>query len=141
MKKTIEENKRHHLLMIQGIIDRMCRNSFSLKEWSIGIMIAIFAFTGKNTHKAVIITLIPLIVFWFLDAYYLMLEKKFRALYDDVRLKDESRIDFNMNFNTIKLDMKDVKKYSFFNILLSKAIMPFYVVCIIASVIIYFVKF
>ena len=77
----------------------------------------------------------------FLDAYYLMLEKKFRALYDDVRLKDESRIDFNMNFNTIKLDMKDVKKYSFFNILLSKAIMPFYVVCIIASVIIYFVKF
>ena len=70
-----------------------------------------------------------------------MLERKFRALYDDVRLKDESRIDFNMNFNTIKLDMKDVKKYSFLNILLSKAIMPFYVVCIITSVIIYFVKF
>ncbi|MEI3499183.1 MAG: hypothetical protein V8Q71_01530 [Bacilli bacterium] len=44
MKKTIEENKRHHLLMIQGIIDRF----FSLKEWSIGIMIAIFAFTGRS---------------------------------------------------------------------------------------------
>lgn len=121
MKKTTEENKRHHLLMIQGIIERMGKNSFSLKEWSIGIMIAIFAFAGKNTHKAVIITLIPLIVFWFLDAYYLMLERKFRALYDDIRLKDESRIDFNMNFNTIKLDMKDVKKYSFLNILFIKS--------------------
>ncbi len=75
MKKTTDENKRNHLLMIQGIIDRMGRNSFSLKEWSIGIMIAIFAFAGKNTHKAVIITLIPLIVFWSLDAYYLMLER------------------------------------------------------------------
>ena len=141
MKKTTDENKRNHLLMIQGIIDRMGRNSFSLKEWSIGIMIAIFAFAGKNTHKAVIITLIPLIVFWFLDAYYLMLERKFRALYDDVRLKDESSIDFNMNFNIIKLNMNDIKKYSFLSILSSKSMMPFYVVCIITSVIIYFVEF
>lgn len=141
MKKTTDENKRNHLLMIQGIIDRMGRNFFSLKEWSIGIMIAIFAFAGKNTHKAVIITLIPLIVFLFLDAYYLMLERKFRALYDDVRLKDESSIDFNMNFNIIKLNMNDIKKYSFLSILSSKSIMPFYVVCIITSVIIYFVEF
>ena len=141
MKKTTDENNSYHLLMIQGIIDRMGRNSFSLKEWSIGIMIAIFAFAGKNTHKAVIITLIPLIVFWFLDAYYLMLERKFRALYDDVRLKDESSIDFNMNFNIIKLNMNDIKKYSFLSILSSKSIMPFYVVCIITSVIIYFVEF
>ncbi len=87
MKKTIEENKRHHLLMIQGIIDRMGRNSFSLKEWSIGIMIAIFAFAGKNTHKAVIITLIPLIVFWFLDAYYLMLTIKAKKMLQDMIYK------------------------------------------------------
>lgn len=141
MKNIAGENKRHHLLMIQGIIDRMGRNSFSLKEWPIGIMIAIFAFAGKNTHKAVIITIIPLVVFWFLDAYYLMLERKFRALYDDVRLNDEDKIDFSMNFNNIKLDMKDVKKYSYFNILISKTVMPFYTICIITSIIIYFIEF
>lgn len=141
MKNISGENKRHHLLMIQGIIDRMERNSFSLKEWSIGIMIAIFAFAGKNTHKAVIITIIPLVVFWFLDAYYLMLERKFRALYDDVRLNDEDKIDFSMNFNSIKLDMKDVKKYSYFNILISKTVMPFYTICVITSIIIYFIEF
>lgn len=141
MKNIAGENKRHHLLMIQGIIDRMGRNSFSLKEWSIGIMIAIFAFAGKNTHKAVIITIIPLVVFWFLDAYYLMLERKFRALYDDVRLNDEDKIDFSMNFNNIKLDMKNVKKYSYFNILISKTVMPFYTICIITSIIIYFIEF
>lgn len=141
MKKYTEENKINHLLMIQGVIDRMGKNSFSLKEWTIGIMIAIFAFAGENTHKAVIITLIPLIVFWFLDAYYLMLEKKFRALYDDVRLRDEDSIDFNMNFDNIRLNMKDVKKYSYFNIFLSKSIIPFYLVCIMTIIIIYFVKF
>lgn len=141
MENTAGENKRNHLLMIQNVIDRMGRNSFSLKEWAIGIMIAIFAFAGANAHKAVIITLVPLIAFWFLDAYYLMLERKFRALYENVRLKKESDIDFNMNFNSIKLNMNDIKKYCFFSILLSKSEMPFYIVCIITSLIIYFVNF
>lgn len=141
MENNMGENKRNHLLMIQEIINRMARNSFAIKGWAIGIMIAVYAFAGESTHKAVLITLIPLIVFWILDAYYLMLERKFRALYDDVRLKGEKDVDFNMNFNEIKLNMKDIQKYSLFQILLSKSIMPFYLVCIITSIIIYFVKF
>ena len=141
MENNMGENKRNHLLMIQEIINRMARNSFAIKGWAIGIMIAVYAFAGESTHKAVLITLIPLIVFWILDAYYLMLERKFRALYDDVRLKGEKDVDFNMNFNEIKLNMKDIQKYILFQILLSKSIMPFYLVCIITSIIIYFVKF
>ena len=102
------------------------------------IFLLSFSVSGTIIRR---ITLIPLIVFWILDAYYLMLERKFRALYDDVRLKGEKDVDFNMNFNEIKLNMKDIQKYSLFQILLSKSIMPFYLVCIITSIIIYFVKF
>jgi len=136
-----DESKRCHLDMIQGIISRMGNNSFALKGWAVGIMIAIYAFAGQNSNKAVIITLIPLIVFWMLDTYYLSLERKFRMLYDDVRIKDEKEIDYSMNFNDIKIKVGDVKKVSFIKIMFSKSILPFYLVCIATTLIIYFVKF
>lgn len=135
------ENKRAHLNMIQGVITRMGTNSFALKGWSVGIMIAIYAFAGNNSHKAVIVTLVPLIIMWLLDSYYLMLERKFRNLYDSVRQLKETDIDFNMNFNSTKINMIDVKKYGYFNIVFSKTVLPFYLVCVISTLIIYFVKF
>lgn len=135
------ENKRSHLNMIQQVITRMGSNSFSLKGWTVGMIVAIYAFAGNNAHKAVIITLIPLIVFWILDSYYLTLERKFRALYNNVRLKNDNDINFDMNFNNIDINMKELKKYVFTNVFVSKTILPFYLVCIITTLIIYFVKF
>lgn len=132
------DKKISHLNMIQGVITRMGTNSFALKGWTVGIMIAIYAFAGKSNVKAVIVTLMPLIVFWFIDTYYLMLERKYRCLYDDVRLKNEKDIDFSMNPNDVKIDLKDVKKYGFFNIFFSKSVLPFYLVCIATTLIIYF---
>lgn len=57
------DKKISHLNMIQGVITRMGTNSFALKGWTVGIMIAIYAFAGKSNVKAVIVTLMPLIVF------------------------------------------------------------------------------
>ena len=127
--------------MIQSIITRMGNNSFALKGWAVGIMIAVYAFAGNSNVKAVIVTLMPLIVFWFIDTYYLMLERKFRCLYDDVRIKDEKDIDFSMNPNDVKINLDEVKKYGFFSIFFSKSVLPFYLVCIATTLIIYFVKF
>lgn len=136
-----EENKRCHLNMIQQVITRMGTNSFSLKGWSVGMMIAIYAFAGQNSHKAVVVTLIPLLVFWLLDSYYLTLERKFRALYNNVRLKKEEDIDFDMNFNNIEVSMKELKKYGFVNVFISKTVLPLYIVCIATTLVIYLVKF
>lgn len=135
------EKKISHLNMIQSIITRMGNNSFALKGWTVGIMIAVYAFAGKSNVKAVIVTLMPLIVFWFIDTYYLMLERKYRCLYDDVRKKDEKEIDFSMNPSDVKINLKDVKKYGFFSIFFSKSVLPFYLVCIATTLVIYFVKF
>ena len=127
--------------MIQKIINRMGNNSFSLKQWAVGIMIAIYAFAGENSHKAVIVTIIPLITFWILDSYYLMIERKFRCLYDEVRKKKDKNIDFNMNFNLIRVDLKDANKYCLVKVAFSKTILPFYLICILTTLIIYFIKF
>ena len=41
----------------------------------------------------------PIVVFWFLDAYYLLQERLYRALYNKVRIMKEEDIDFDMNTN------------------------------------------
>ena len=41
--------------------------------------------------------LVGAFVFWGLDGYFLWEEKKFRALYNSVRTKDEPEIDFSMD--------------------------------------------
>lgn len=136
-----QSNKIGHLNMIQEIINRMGNNSFSLKQWAVGIMIAIYAFAGENSHKAVVVTIIPLVVFWILDSYYLMIERKFRGLYDEVRKKEEKIVDFNMNFNSIKVNMSNISNYCLLKVAFSKTIFPFYLVCFVTTLIIYFIKF
>ena len=136
-----EENKRHHLSMIQDIISRMGNNSLSLKEWTITLVVSIYAFVGTDSQKAVIITMMLIMIFWLLDAYYLMQERMFRALYDKVRKQREEDIDFDMNFNSISINLLASKKYCFINALLSKTVASFYVGCVITAIVIYFIRF
>ena len=136
-----KEERISHLNMIQQIISRMGNNSFQLKGWSVGIMIAIYAFAGNDCHKAVVVTLIPLIVFWFLDSYYLMLERKYRYLYDYVRKEEKKNFAFSMDFGDALINLNETKKYCFFNALTSKTVLPFYIVCIATTLLIYFINF
>lgn len=131
------DRKISHLNMIQDIITRMGNNSFALKGWSVAIVIAICGFVVDNKEQMAIITLIPLIIFWILDSYYLLLEKKYRLLYELVRKKEEKEIDFNMNFNEIKLSITEAKKINLINIMFSKT-MIFYFAMIIVTMIINF---
>ena len=92
------ENKRKHLEFIQGVINRIARNSFLLKGWSITLVAALFAFFLKGGNQEyVLIAFFPVLVFWILDGYFLSQERLFKALYDHVRKLDEKEIDFSMN--------------------------------------------
>jgi len=91
------ENKRKHLDFIQDTIKRMAGNSFLLRGWSITLIIATVTLASHSGDpKYLFISLFIVFLFWFLDSYYLSQERKFRCLYDDVRKKDESNIDFSM---------------------------------------------
>ena len=92
------ENKLKHLEMIQGIINRMASNSFALKGWAVTLVAGIFALASKDTDKIYfLIAYVPIVVFWFLDSYYLLQERLFRSLYGKVRQLPENEIDFDMN--------------------------------------------
>lgn len=92
------ENKRKHLEMILGVINRMAGNLFYLKGWAITLVAALFALAAKDASpKYIFVAYFPVVMFWVLDGYFLSRERLFRALYDDVRMRDEKDIDFSMD--------------------------------------------
>ena len=65
--------------LIQDVIKRMASNSFLIKGWAITLVVASLLLRGSR-HQAMI-AFIPLLMFWFLDAYFLWQEKMYRELY------------------------------------------------------------
>lgn len=77
-----EQAVQTHLGILQNVIDRMATNSSSAKAWCITLVSAILVIVAdKNRSSLAWLTLIPTILFLVLDAYYLALEKGFRASY------------------------------------------------------------
>jgi hypothetical protein len=92
------DQKIKHLEFIQSVVNRMSANSFFIKGWCITLVSALFALAAKDANvKYIIIAFIPVPIFWILDGYYLCQERLFRALYDQIRAKEENSIDFSMD--------------------------------------------
>ncbi len=85
-----------HLELIQGVVNRMAQVSFILKGWTVTLVVALFAVVANSTDwRYALFGLVPVSVFWGLDAYYLRQERLFRYLYDKVRLgSTESTVPF-----------------------------------------------
>lgn len=91
-------DKMHkHLELVQGVINRMANNSFMLKGWAVTLVAGIFALAGKDADKLYfLVAYVPVLVFWGLDAYYLLQERLYRSLYEKVRKTEEKDIDFSL---------------------------------------------
>lgn len=77
-----------HINLIQGIINRLAGNSSSCKTWCITLVSALLSLAGA-THTPTIatVTLVPLVIFGFMDTLYLTQERAYRGLYTRVVLK------------------------------------------------------
>lgn len=119
------ENKRKHLEMIQGVINRMAGNLFFLRGWTITLIAALFAlFVKEANHNYIFVVYFPVLIFWILDGYFLSQERLFRALYDHVRKLDEKQIDFSMNTNEFKKNDRNCWTNSMFSSTLLCFYMP-----------------
>lgn len=131
----MREDKIKHLELIQNNITRMNQNSFLLKGWMITIVAALLALFVENGNKTYIwIAIGPTVVFWFLDAYYLQQERKFRGVYNDVAEispEDERKAikDFEMPIRKYKCG-----EYCYFNVMWSFTIAAIYVPVIIGLI-------
>lgn len=133
------EKKLAHLEMVQGVINRMASNSFSLKGWAVTLIAGIFILSSKDANKLYfLVAYLPIIVFWFLDSYYLMQERRYRSLYSKVRKLSEEDIDFDMNAQ--KEEFK-TEKNKLISSLISGAEVGFYVpLALVTLLIIIFTK-
>ena len=112
-----EDNLKEYMLkeisIIQDIIKRMASNSFMIKGWAVTLVVVALLLKG-NKHQ-VLVAFIPLLVFWFLDAYFLWQESMYRKLYDWVvanRLKTDEHL-FSMNAYRFKDEVQSIPRVMF----------------------------
>lgn len=67
--------------IIQNTITRMASNSFLIKGWALTVITGIILFELKTSHYYYV-AIIPLVFFWYLDAYFLRTERLYRKLYE-----------------------------------------------------------
>lgn len=87
-----ESIKIAHLTLLQGVIARMGSNSFTLKALSASFgsaAIAVMATVDRPSPYYAVSALIPIVIFWLMDAQYLRYERAYRQLFDKVRRGEE----------------------------------------------------
>lgn len=88
--EDFESNRLRHLDLIQSTVARLAGNSFLVKGWAITVSGALIGFAlNQSSTGLAILSGVAIAAFWLLDAYFLRAERLFRALYDEVRAKDE----------------------------------------------------
>lgn len=120
----LDDQKIAHLGMIQGVIVRMGSNAFALKALAVTIAAAVIALAGARQSGMEIFPLaglLPVVLFWMMDAQYLHIEKCFRELYDAVR-RGEDVEQFSMNYTPYKKRVDGLLKLIVWN----WSITPFY---------------
>lgn len=78
--------------MMQSVITRMAENSRGCKTWAVTLVAAILVVVARFGtaseesafgSESALIALVPTILFWLLDSYYLALERAFRNSYNE----------------------------------------------------------
>ena len=72
-----------HLKIMQSVIERMAENSRACKLWCVTLVSASLVLIARiDRPDYILFSLLPIIMFLILDAYYLALERSFRYSYN-----------------------------------------------------------
>lgn len=83
---AFEPNRVKHLEMIQAVVARLGNDSFLVKGWTVTVSGAFIGFGVTRDDWALAgLSIVPTLLFWALDTYFLRAERLFRVLYDHVR--------------------------------------------------------
>ncbi|WP_414563104.1 MULTISPECIES: hypothetical protein [unclassified Anabaena] len=136
-KVTPDSNSvQSYLNILQGVIARMATNSASCKTWCISLVSAILVvLADKNKPNYAWISLIPIVLFFLLDSYYLGQERSFREIYNNfVKELHSGEITIDKLFI-----LKPPKGMNVVNLLftssLSFSVYPFYLTLLITVII------
>ncbi len=117
-----------HLEMTQNVINRLGRNSFLLKSWSMTILVAAMVLIARENlpnSYSVLVLFLPIAGFWILDGYFLWQERLFRYVYEDIREKTDTTFEMDLGKH------KDKPKSSWISAIFSLTLIIFYLIEII----------
>ncbi len=117
---TNEEILHKEIDLIQGVINRMASNSFLLKGWLVSLIAVILALT-KDTIVATqlsyfsFILLLPVVVFWYLDAFFLHKERCYIQLYEWVINNRQTTLEnsYSLNYKQYENNVDSIFKIMF----------------------------
>lgn len=102
-----DDKKLGYLQLIQEPICRMSTISAIFKGFAATIVAGVAVISYDDIHIAVLgLSFLPVIAFAIIDVYYLMLERQFRFLYNEVA-EDKHEVNYSLK---IKLTKKQKKK-------------------------------
>ena len=120
-----EYDKKHHIDLVETQILRMSENSKQMKTWCFALVTGVVGiYVQTNNWRFLWIGFIAIFLFAWLDAYYLLLERKFRCVYKDIVRDAISPYDMPLDNYT-----KGVKNH--LDPIISVSIWPFYLIAII----------
>ena len=108
-------NNIDYLKLIESQIKRMADNSFKIKSWAItsiggGLL---FWFSNKQLPEIAILVMIITLLFWWMDAYYLRLEKCYRDLYKKVAEESNQVAIYSLDVNEYKTEINKIILFFF----------------------------
>ncbi|MEZ7950977.1 MAG: hypothetical protein QMC07_10430 [Flavobacteriaceae bacterium] len=118
MKRS--EKLHKELDLIQNVINRIANNSFLLKGWLVSLIVVILALT-KETIVATdlnyfsFLLILPVIIFWYLDAFFLHKEKCYRELYQWVIENRKNTLEYlySLDYSRFLKKVKPIWKIMF----------------------------
>jgi hypothetical protein len=115
--------------LIQNVIARMAGNSFQIKGWALTLIVGSMILSPNPQQR--LLAFIPLVAFWYLDSYYLQLEKCYRKLYEWTIKNRPISKDYPFDLNASSRFRKDVE--SNIRIMFSKTLLWFYGVAFVLT--------
>jgi hypothetical protein len=129
-----EARKIEYLKMVQEPINRMSTKSSIIKGFTVTVLVGLFSLLGNDVNNAQIIFVMVLVVMCAcLNIYYLKLERKFRFLYELIRVGNKE-MDFSMSVkNLSKKEQKDARA-TLCKCIFSTSILVFYLPVILLAI-------
>lgn len=88
----VTELRVKELEMVQAIISRLAGYGAVIKNWCITVTTAVCGFGLTHRPPLVLLAFFPIVIFSILDAEYLRVERRYRALFDRLRGEDWERM-------------------------------------------------
>ena len=137
--------------LIQSCINRMAQNSFMVKGWLITLLsVALALLPEKVDIKLLcIIGFVIIVCFWYLDAFYLKLERLYRWKYDWVIKNRRSSDKYIFDLNPHNSEMwehpngNDTKKTEphIIKVMFTKTLIPLYALLLLLVIMIFVMSY